>query len=581
MKNQAVQYRMGREELNSTRSESRGLFWAVAVFSFFVNLLMLTGPLFMLQIYDRVLSSRSEATLVALTLLMIFLFMMMGFLDFSRNRILSRIGARFQSRLDKRVFSAMVRRSAVQEGGDQSRNYLGDLEAVQRFISSPVLTALFDLPWTPLFILIIFAFHPYLGWLALLGGAVLICIAFLNQMGSKKSQARAQFAQTRAERLSEQIRKEAEMVRSLGMQDAAFGRWHEHRQAALENTMQRGDVAGGYTSLTKTLRLLLQSAMLALGAWLVLQEEMTPGAMIAGSIMLGRALAPIDLAINQWQIAQRAQTGWKSLAELLGTVPEEKPRTALPRPKARLTVDQLTVIPPGQNQASLRMISFDVQPGEAVGVIGPSGSGKSTLARAIVGVWRAAGGKIRLDGGALEQYEPEVLGRHIGYLPQRVQLFDGTIAENIARLQPDAEDSAIVEAAKRAAAHEMILQLPDGYDTPVTSATGRLSGGQMQRIGLARAMFGDPVILVLDEPNSNLDNEGSIALNTALEQIKARGGAVIIMAHRPSAIQSCDRILVVDQGMRRAFGPKNEVLQQVLQNHQQVTDAAPRPGGIS
>ncbi|WOI56032.1 type I secretion system permease/ATPase [Palleronia sp. LCG004] len=574
-----IDTRKGREELSRTRAESRSLFWTVGIFSLFVNLLMLTGPLYMLQVYDRVLGSRSEATLVALTALMAFLFLVMGILDYARGRILARIGARFQARLDRRVFAAMVRKSAVLPDSDAETNNLRDLESVQRLLSTPVLTALFDIPWTPIFLGVIAILHPWLGILALGGSLLLIGVAALNQMTTRHPVAAANAAQVRAERMSEQIRQEAEMVRSLGMQHATFDRWQVLRSRSLDETITASDMGGRFTTLTKTFRLFLQSAMLGLGAYLVLGGEMTAGGMIAGSILLGRALAPVDMALGQWSLWQRAQQGWSNLAELLATVPEEPARTALPRPAAKLSVNQVTIIPPGQQQASVRMVSFDVGPGEALGIIGPSGSGKSTIARAIVGVWRTAGGKIRLDGASLDQYEPDVLGQHIGYLPQRVQLFDGTIAQNIARMQPDARDEDIVEAAQKAAVHEMILKLPDGYDTQVSSAGGRLSGGQVQRIGLARAMFGNPVMLVLDEPNSNLDNEGSVAMNAAMKAVKEAGGAIIIMAHRPSAIESCEKLLVMENGMRRAFGPKDEVLREVTKNYKQIQKAP--QGGVS
>jgi ATP-binding cassette subfamily C protein len=320
--------------------------------------------------------------------------------------------------------------------------------------------------------------------------------------------------------------------------------------------------------------------MLGLGAYLVLQNEMTAGAMIAGSILLGRALAPIELAIGQWELTQRAAKGWRNLSNLLTEIPEEAVRTELPRPRALLDVQQATVIPPGETQASLRMISFRLEPGKAVGIIGPSGAGKSTLARALTGVWRTAGGKIRLDGASLDQYDPDVLGGYIGYLPQRVTLFDGTIAENIARLSPNPDPAKIVDAANRAAAHQMIVQLPEGYDTRVSGSGGRLSGGQIQRIGLARALYGDPVILVLDEPNSNLDNEGSEALNQAIRKMKSEGKSVLIMAHRPAAIKECDLLLVLDGGMRKAFGPRDEVLKEMVQNAGAITKAA-NAGGVS
>jgi len=573
--------REGRAELRKVRAESRGLFWAVGIFSLFVNLLMLTGPLFMLQVYDRVLGSRSEETLLALFLLMAFLFLIMGVLDFVRGRVLARIGARFQERLDRRVFSAMVRKAALTSGRSEVQNNLRDLEAVQRLLSSPVLTALFDLPWTPIFLIGIALFHPWLGILAVIGGGILIGVAILNQVTTSQPVQQANVSTIRAERMAEQIRVEAEMVRSLGMQDATFARWQELRGEALRQTIAASDRGGSLTATSKTFRLFLQSAMLALGALLVLDGKVTPGAMIAASILLGRALAPVELALGQWQLVQRAGEGWRNLSELLSQVAEDPVRTALPRPRARLTVTQATVIPPGEQQATLRMVSFEVLPGDAVGVIGASGAGKSTLARAIVGAWRPAGGKIRLDGAALEQYEPDVLGMHIGYLPQRVQVFDGTIAENIARLRKDARDEDIVRAAQKADAHEMILRLPDGYDTRIGPSIGRLSGGQIQRVGLARAMFGDPVLLVLDEPNSNLDNEGSEALNSAIRQMRDEGRSVLIMAHRPAAIQECNKLLMLESGMRRAFGPRDEVLREMVSNHTEIVGRVGKGGSVT
>ncbi len=570
----------GKEELREARRESRGLFWSVGTFSFFVNLLMLTGPIFMLQVYDRVLGSRSQETLLALFILMGFLFLMMGILDFVRGRVLARIGARFQAKLDRRVFEAVTKRASVSPDQADTVSNLRDLEAVQRLLASPVFAALFDIPWTPIFLVGITIFHPYLGMLAVLGGGILILVTILNQVMTRGPVMDANRATATAEHVAEQIRAEAEMVRSLGMQTSAFQRWNLARERSLNQGLLSSDRTGGFTTLSKTFRLFLQSAMLGLGAYLVLTANLTPGAMIAASILLGRALAPLDMAIGQWPSIQRAMKGWQSLADLLAAVPVEPPRTPLPVPKAHLTVQQVTVVPPGEQVACLRLLSFEVKPGQALGVIGPSGSGKSTLARALTGVWRPAGGKIRLDGAALDQFEPDVLGQHIGYLPQRVQLFDGTIAENIARLslQPDA--AKVVEAAKKAAAHEMILKLPDGYDTRVTAGGGRLSGGQMQRIGLARAMYGDPVLLVLDEPNSNLDNEGSTALNAAIRQMKSEGKSVLIMAHRPAAIEECDMLLVLDGGARRAFGPRDEVMKEVLSNYAQVKKSA-GPGGVT
>ncbi|MGL4278900.1 MAG: type I secretion system permease/ATPase, partial [Albidovulum sp.] len=373
---------------------------------------------------------------------------------------------------------------------------------------------------------------------------------------------------------------EADLIQSLGMRGAGFTRWMAARDTALRESLAAGDATGGFATFTRTFRLFLQSAMLGLGAYLVLRGELTPGAMVASSILMGRALSPVEQSIGGWALVQRAQEAWQRLSQLLSAQPEEAPRTALPRPRALLEANQLTVAPPGQNQASLRMVSFKLEPGQALGVIGPSGAGKSTLARAITGAWKPASGWLRLDGATLDQYDPDVLGDHIGYLPQRVTLFDGTIAENIARLSPSPDDAAVVRAAQKAAAHQMILDLPQGYDTRVTQSGGRLSGGQIQRIGLARALYGDPVLLVLDEPNSNLDNDGSTALNTAIRTMKQDGKSVIIMAHRPAAIQECDLLMMLDTGIRRAFGPRDEMLKALVRNAPEIARAT-GPGGVA
>ncbi|MEM8617472.1 MAG: ATP-binding cassette domain-containing protein, partial [Pseudomonadota bacterium] len=359
---------------------------------------------------------------------------------------------------------------------------------------------------------------------------------------------------------SNQIRQEAEMVHSMGMREAAFSRWLKARNQALKGQMQVTGITGTFASISKTMRLFLQSAMLGMGGWLVLLNEMTPGAMIAGTILLGRALAPVDVALNQWSLVQKGTHGWQNLSALLGAVPQEEQKMALPVPKANLTAKGITVYPPDEKKPSLRSLSFEVKPGQAIGVIGPSGSGKSTLARAITGVWAPVTGTLRLNGATLDQYPPEALGKYIGYLPQRVQLFDGTIAENIASLDPDVNPPKVVAAAKRADAHDMILQLPQGYDTMVSPAQTKLSGGQMQRIGLARALYGKPVIVVLDEPDSNLDNIGSDALNKAIRYLKEQGCAILIMAHRPAAIRECDTLLVLDNGTKAAFGPKEVIM---------------------
>jgi ATP-binding cassette subfamily C protein len=504
----------------------------------------------------------------------------MGLLDHARSRIMARIGAAMQDRLDHRVFAAAMKRLTLAPTDPVGLAAQRDLEAVQRLWASPVLMSIFDIPFTPLFVAAIFVFHPLLGWLAVGGGVFLIFITVLNQRLTQTPINRTNGLALQAERMSDLIKTEAEAVQALGMTGAAFQRWQRARGAALAEGLKAGDLGGRFGSISKTFRIFLQSAMLGLGAWLVLKGQLSSGAMIAGSILMGRALQPIEQAVGQWALVTRAQEGTARLAELLSRVPPEPPRTALPRPRAILDVQSLSVVPPGETQAVLRGVTFQLGEGQALGIIGPSGAGKSTLARAIIGVWRPAAGKIRLDGAALDQYDPDVLGGYIGYLPQRVTLFEGTIAENIARLQPKADSAKIVEAAQKAAAHDMILRLPDGYDTRVSTLGGRLSGGQIQRIGLARALYDNPVLLVLDEPNSNLDNDGTMALNIAIRSIKAAGGSVIIMAHRPAAIQECDLLLVMEEGMRRAFGPRDQVLKEMVKNHTDIVRSA-GPGGVS
>lgn len=567
----------GAAELRAAWQGQRGVIAAAVLFSIACNLLVLTGPLYMLQIYDRVLGSRSEATLVALTVLVVFLYVMMGVLDHVRARLFARVGATMQDRLEPRVFAAALRRMMLQPDDLLARSAQRDLDAMGRLWATPVIVALVDLPWTPIFIAILFLFHPLVGVTALFGGAVIVAIALGNHLGTRRSLQAAADAAMGADRIADTLNTEAETIRSLGMAGNAFARWQKARGEAVDQALLSGDRGGGFAAMSRSFRLFLQSAILGVGAWLVLQGQMSGGAMIAGSILMGRALQPIEQLVSQWPILDRARNGKGRLADLLTRVPAEPARTALPRPRAVIEVDGLTVVPPGDRVPVLKGVSFTVEPGQAVGVIGPSGAGKSTLARALTGIWKPAAGRIRLDGATLDQYDEDVLGGHIGYLPQRVVLFDGTVAENIARLGlPD--DAKVIAAAQAAAAHDMILRLPRGYDTPLSSMGGRLSGGQIQRIGLARALYGDPVLLILDEPNSNLDNDGSVALNLAISRLKAQGGAAIIMAHRPAAIHQCDMLLALEGGLRRAFGPREQVLKSVLVNHAEIARTAATGG---
>ena len=558
----------GLREVHEALGESRRLFASIGLFSVFVNLLMLTGPLFMLQVYDRVLTSRSEPTLVALIVIVAFLFLMMGLLDHFRARVLARAGARFQTRLDPRVLGAILTRAGRSfRARSAPATGLADLEAMQRFTSGPGPFAFFDAPWTPVFLFVLFAFHWLLGLLAVFSGVLLMVLALLNQVRTAGLQAEAGEASARAFAMTERMRASGETVRGLGMRAAATARLAAVRNRALSHTLAASDRGGAFAVTTRTLRLFLQSMMLGLGAWLAIQGAITPGVMIAASILLGRALAPIDLAVAQWPVLQRALQGRRALARLLEETPEEPVRTPLPPPEpaslrskghALLAVENLVVGAPGADMPAVRGASFRVEPGQCVGIAGASGSGKSTLARALTGVWPAWAGQVTLAAAALEQYGEDALARHIGWLPQEVVLFDGTVAENIARLDPEPDPGAVVAAARRAGAHEMILELPGGYDFEVAAGGAALSGGQRQRIALARAFFGNPVVAVLDEPDSNLDGAGVAALVRAMASFAAGGGGAVIVTHGPDILAECDEVLTMQDGRLHTVEPARD-----------------------
>jgi PrtD family type I secretion system ABC transporter len=554
-------------------------FFGVGLFSAVVNILMLTGPLFMLQVYDRVLSSRSSATLMVLFAIVVFLYGVMGLLDHYRARILARIGAGFQERLDSRVFAAVLKQAEYPQLRERPAGALRDLASIQSALASPGMGALFDLPWTPLFIAVLFLFHPAMGWFAVAGGLLVLFLALLNQLRTKAPQAEAARLSASADAATESTRKAIETVRGLGMVEVLSRKWSNARSAALGASMTASDVGGALSIGTKTFRLLLQSAILGLGAFLVLRGQMTPGAMIAGTILLGRALAPVEQTVGHWPQFQRAMSGWKDLATLLQNVPQERAVTELPRPEARLQVRDLVVVPPGETSPVIQAVTFSAGPGDAIAVIGPSAAGKSSLARALVGLWPLTRGEIRLGGADLHQYEPDRLGRLLGYLPQDVALFSGTVAQNVARFDPEATPEAVIGAAMQAGAHELILGLPQGYDTALTDGAVRLSGGQRQRIGLARAYFGGPVALVLDEPNASLDDIGVQALNKAIASARASGKIVLVMSHRPSALAECNLAMILESGQMRAFGPRDEVLNRFLRPIPSVVGAMPR--GVS
>lgn len=557
-----------RFNMSDAKRISRPLFISAILFSILANLLMLTGPLFMLQIYDRVLSSRSEETLVSLFILVGALYMLMALLDFARGRVMARIGARIQDQLGQRVFQATLTPNTVPSPNKTTA--LRDLDALQSFYSSPAFLALMDVPWTPIFLAAIFIFHPYLGLLAVTGGALIILLTAINQFLTYGKVRQAQGLSEQAHAFAVETRQGNEVVLAQGMQSGMTERWLAKREQGLVKSVSAADWTGSFTSLIKSFRLFLQSAMLALGAYLVLQGHVTGGAMIASSIMLGRALAPVEQLMGQWPVFQRYRAGLKSLSSLLTSIPKPEEKTALPTPQASVSATGLSYIPVGTNKPVLRNISFRLDAGHALGVIGRSGSGKSTLAKALLGLRSATTGEVRIGGATLSQYGMDDLGKHIGYLPQEVTLFTGTIAENIARMSTAPDSEAVVSAAKRANAHELITNLSNGYDTVISGNDHQLSGGQRQRIALARALYSDPVLLILDEPNSALDADGSAALNTCVRKFKEDGKSVIIMTHRPAAISECDMLMVLEAGAMTAFGPSQEVMKAKLQNSSQV-----------
>jgi PrtD family type I secretion system ABC transporter len=551
-------------ELSAFLRSCRKIFFALALFSGLSNLLMLTGSFFMLQVYDRVLPGRSIPTLAALSVLAIMLYAFQGSIDLVRGRINTRLGRYLDERLGGRIFESIVRLPLKTRGDGDGLQPLRDLDQVRAFLSSGGPTALFDLPWMFVYLGICFLFHFWIGVTAFVGGIVLVLLTILTEVRTRgPAKAFSRHAAVR-NALATESRRNAEVLQAMGMRQRATVRWKDANQKYLAAHERATDVGGGIGGLSKVFRSILQSLVLSVGACLVISQEATGGIIIAGSILTAKALAPVEVAIANWKGFVAARQSMKRLAQLLELLPTEENALELPAPQQVLVVENLCVAAPGAERQLLSGASFVLRRGEAVGVIGPSGSGKSTLARALVGVWPHIGGKIRLDNAAMTHWSSELLGKHIGYLPQDIELFDGTIAANIARFDANATASGVLEAAKAAGAHSLILSLAEGYSSRVGEAGLRLSAGQRQRIGLARAFYGNPFLVVLDEPTSNLDAEGEEALTEAILNVRQRGGIVVVIAHRPKALDGVDKVLVIGEGKVQSFGPKEEVLRRVL-----------------
>jgi PrtD family type I secretion system ABC transporter len=552
-----------RGEIAAVLLASRAAFASTALFSCLVNILMLTGPLFMLQVYDRVLTSGSVPTLVALTGIVIALYAYYGFLEYLRARILVRIGRRVEERLRDRVFDSMAEHALRRTQGIGGQP-INDLATIRQFLSGQGPFAFLDMPWVPIYLLVIFLMHWVLGVAAVIAAIVIFILAVWSEKATRGPLAEANSAMVKSAIMTDESRRNSEALHSLGMRGAIRKKWSDVQQLALDHQTVANDVGGSLSAASRVLRLMVQSGILALGAYLALQHEISAGAMIAASIIMGRALAPVEQAVASWQQFLGFRKAIERLGNILASVPAVAHRMKLPAPTGKLEVENLIVQMPGTEKPVLHGITFTVEPGKGIGVIGPTGAGKSTLARALVGVMPITRGTVRLDGATHDQRDIDEAGKLIGYLPQDIQLFDGTAAQNIARFDVNADPAKIVQAAQLANVHDLIMRLPKGYDTPLGENGARLSAGQRQRVALARCLFGDPVLFVLDEPNSNLDAEGEAALDRAIRVSMERGASVVVIAHRPSALASIQQILVLSEGRTVALGPRDEILRKVL-----------------
>lgn len=546
--------------------DTRGALIGVAVVSALINVLYLTGSFFMLEVYDRVIPSQSVPTLIGLVILVAMLYAFLGLFDFVRSRVLVRIGAALDGQLASSAFEVLVRVPLLAGPRAEAVQPLRSVDQIRGFLSGMGPAAFFDLPWMPFYLGICFFIHPWIGWTATLGASLLIGIAILTEALARRSSRTAQQIGGKRQLISEAARRNAEVLASMGLSRHMQKAWGNTNEDFVSQMQRVADVTGGLGALSKVLRMLIQSAVLGVGAFLVISQEATGGLIIAASILAARALAPVELVVGNWQGFLAARQAWRRLKEGFALLPTHEERLELPAPRESLRVENVSVFPPGGGRVLVRDLSFALTAGDGLGIIGASASGKSSLARALVGAWQTARGTVRLDGATLEQWGQDELGKHIGYLPQTIELFSGTVAQNIARFAPHVDDAAVIAAAKAAGVHEMILGLPNGYETDIGEDGSALSAGQRQRVALARALFGDPFLIVLDEPNSNLDQEGENALAKALTGVRQRGGIVVVAAHRASALAAVNLVLLMHEGAMRAFGPRDAILNKLSGN---------------
>lgn len=545
----------------------KGSFIVVGFFSMFINILMIVPAIYMLQVYDRVITSGSVTTLVMLTLIMAMLLIAMGGLEWVRSRILVRVSNKIDFLLNRQVFDNSFKIALYSGGTQNSSQPMQDLTALRQFMTGNGLFAFFDAPWIPIYLAVMYVFHPWFGIIGLVSAIVLIILAFIGEKltGKMLQQANQEAAAANGKMGKNLVN--AEVVESMGMLGKMRALWQERQTNVLILQSTASDRAGILSTSSKTIRMLMQSIILGVGAYLTIQQQITPGLMIAGSILLGRALAPVDQMIGAWKSFIAARGQFNRLSDMLSNIPQEEDRMSLPAPNGNIQFEGVVVAPPGSRLTALKNITFTAQAGETVGILGPSAAGKSTLARALLGIWPAAAGKVRLDGADIFTWNREELGPHIGYLPQDIELFEGSISDNIARFG-DVDAEQVVAAAKTAGVHHMILELANGYDTIIGAQGGGLSGGQRQRIGLARALYGKPTLIVLDEPNSNLDDVGEKALAGAIQVMKQRGATIFIITHRVSILSQVEKLLVLSQGNLQMYGPRDDVLKALQQQQQ-------------
>ena len=547
--------------LNDAFNACKPVLGSVVIFSFFINLLLFVGPMYMLQIYDRVLSSRSEYTLLMLSLVVVMLFMVYGTLEGVRSRILVRTGVKFNNVLAPTLFDTVFKHAIKVPGGAQGQA-LRDMDTVREVLSGSGILAFCDAPWVPIFLAGCFLIHPWLGYLSLAGAVLIFILAIVNELLTGKKLREGGAQSIVATSYASSTLKNAEVAQAMGMTGAIKDRWATRHGDMLYSQSVASASAGSVLATSKFVRVTVQSAVLGLGAYLALQQEITPGAMIAASIIMGRALAPVEQAVGNWKQFSAARSATQRLQMLFQSIPPDSERMSLPDPEGEINVEGVVAAPPGSQLAVLKGISFSLSAGETLAIIGPSAAGKSTLARVLVGVWPVAQGAVRLDGSELKHWNKEQLGKHVGYLPQDVELFAGTIAENISRFS-ETDDEVVIRAAELAGVHEMIQRLPNGYETEIGEGGQALSGGQRQRIALARALFNEPCLIVLDEPNASLDKAGEEALADALRSLKKMKKTVIVISHKPSLLSLVDKILVMHLGTVQTFGARDDVLKQL------------------